>query len=57
MDEERRRPTRDEAIRLARAGLNDVIRDHVHACAAPLFWYDQAAPIGARIVNNGTIFF
>lgn len=52
-----RRPSKEEAVRLAKAGLTDVVEQQVRACTAPLFWYDQGAPLGGRIRGNGTIFF
>jgi len=52
-----REPSKQEAIRLAKAGFNDVLHNQVRACTAPLFWYEPNAPLGERIRANGTIFF
>ena len=48
--------TKEEAIRLVKAGYNVVLEQQVLACTAPLFWYDKSAPLGDRIRGNGTIF-
>lgn len=51
------RETKREAIRLANEGYTSVWEQLVVSFAAPLFWYDEQAPLEQGLLGNGTVFF
>ncbi len=51
------KPSKEEAMRLIKAGYGTVLRNQAVGCTSPIFWSDMNKDSGSRIAANGTMFF